>query len=274
MASERRRKVPAATSWAQRALYSSADPSHQWIACGSVSEATSSTHSSRRLFSVGASGMAVVSITAAYRAAGRRGTSTESLELGHQHPILVEHAGVDADGAAVGLGLRLALLQHLRLAVERVAVEHRSGVLELFGGEVGDRLAAHVADGHAERQRVHERADHDVAPLLGLVRIHVVDVQRVVVHRDQAEEVVVSLGHGLRRPVLVYGSDLELLQIAAVGVGAARLASGLVGLEGGGLAGCGGGLAHGCRWSPLDACLVGVRPRNSSGRRRAGTVQG
>ena len=52
-----------------------------------------------------------------------------------------------------------------------------------------------------------------------------------MVHRDQAEEVVVGLGHGLRRPVLVDGADLELLEVAAVGVGAGRLALGLVGGE-------------------------------------------
>ena len=51
----------------------------------------------------------------------------------------------------------------------------------------------------------------------------------MVVHRDQAEEVVIGLGHRLRRPVLVDGADLELLEVAAVGVSARRLALGLVG---------------------------------------------
>ena len=40
---------------------------------------------------------------------------------------------------------------------------------------------------------------------------------------------VVGLGHGLRRPVLVDGADLELLEVAAVAVRAGRLALGLVG---------------------------------------------
>ena len=94
---------------------------------------------------------------------------------------------------------------------ERVAVEDGVGMAEIFGREVGDRLTGHVRDRHPEGQRVDEGADDDVAALLGGLRVDVVEVERVVVHRDQAEEVVVGLGHGLRRPVLVDGADLELL---------------------------------------------------------------
>src|SRR5437764_8035897 len=43
LASERRSNVPASTSVWHSSSYSSADPSHQWIASGWVSEATSST---------------------------------------------------------------------------------------------------------------------------------------------------------------------------------------------------------------------------------------
>jgi hypothetical protein len=68
----------------------------------------------------------------------------QPLELGDEDAVLVEDPGVDADRAAVGLGLRLALLEHLGLAEQRVAVEHRGGMLELLGREVGDRLAADV----------------------------------------------------------------------------------------------------------------------------------
>src|SRR5205085_461655 len=41
-----------------------------------------------------------------------------------------------------------------------------------------------------------------------------VGVQRVVVHRDHAEQVVVVLGDGLARPVLVDVADLEVLEVA------------------------------------------------------------
>ena len=42
---------------------------------------------------------------------------------------------------------------------------------------------------------------------------------------------VVGLGDRLGRPVLVDGADLELLEVAAVGMGAGRLAGGLVGFD-------------------------------------------
>jgi hypothetical protein len=56
----------------------------------------------------------------------------------------------------------------------------------------------------------------------------------VVVHGDEAEEMVVRLGHRLRGPVLVDGADLELLEVAPVGMGSGRLAGGLIGLDGSG----------------------------------------
>jgi hypothetical protein len=57
-------------------------------------------------------------------------------------------------------------------------------------------------------------------------------VQRVVVHRDEAEQVVVRLGNGLRRPVLVDSAYLEFLEIAAIGVGTGGFAGSLIGFEG------------------------------------------
>jgi hypothetical protein len=48
--------------------------------------------------------------------------------------------------------------------------------------------------------------------VLGEPRIR---VQRVVVHRDHAEEVVVGLGDRLARPVPVDVTDLEVLEVPA-----------------------------------------------------------
>src|SRR5690606_15058090 len=73
--------------------------------------------------------------------------------------------------------------------------------------------------------------DDDVSALLRLLGVNVVDVQRMMVHGQQAEQVVICLSDRLGRPVLVDGTDLELLQVAPVGMGSGRLALGLVSLH-------------------------------------------
>ena len=85
-------------------------------------------------------------------------------------------------------------------------------MLERLHLEVGDRGAAHVGHAHAEHERVHEVADHDVLAELRLrLRVPRVGVERMVVHRDHAEEVVVGFGDRLARPVAVDVAGLEVL---------------------------------------------------------------
>ncbi len=82
--------------------------------------------------------------------------------------------------------------------------------------EVGDGLARDVRHRHAEQQRVDVVADDDVLPELGRpLGVVGVEVQRVVVHRQQAEEVVVVLRDRLAGPVPVDRTDLELLVAAS-----------------------------------------------------------
>ena len=76
--------------------------------------------------------------------------------------------------------------------------------------------AADVGHAHAEHQRVDEVADDERLAHGRLVLGEpVVRVRRMVVHRDHAEQVVISLGDRLARPVLVDVADLEILQVAA-----------------------------------------------------------
>src|SRR6476661_7391922 len=91
--------------------------------------------------------------------------------LGHHHlaaedadqrAVLVVALGLDVHDAAVVLGRALPLVEHLGLAVDRVAVEGRRDVAQRLDLEVGDRLAADVRHGHAQQQRVDVVADDDV----------------------------------------------------------------------------------------------------------------
>src|SRR6478735_149081 len=127
-------------------------------------------------------------------------------EDAHDRAVLLVADRLDVDDAAVVLGGRLPLVENGRLAVDRVAVEGRGDVAQRLDLEVGDRLAGDVGHRHAEQQRVDVVADDDVLPELrrsrGVVRV---EVERVVVHREQAEEVVVVLRHRLAGPVPIDG---------------------------------------------------------------------
>src|SRR6476620_3651916 len=137
-------------------------------------------------------------------------------ELAHDVAALVRPDRVDRDHAAVRLRARRRHVDHRRLGVDRVAVERRLRVLQLLHLEVRDRLAGDVRHAHSQDERVHQVADDDVLAELGLgLGVVGVGVQRVVVHRDHAEQVVVGLGDGLAGPVLVDVADLEVLEVAA-----------------------------------------------------------
>src|SRR5690625_672885 len=133
-------------------------------------------------------------------------------EDAHDRAVLVVTLRLHVHDAPVVLGLALPLVEYVRLAVDRVAVERRRDVLQRLDLEIRDRLAGDVGHAHAEQQRVDVVADDDVLGELGrLPRVVGIQVWRVVVHRDQAEQMVVVLGDRLARPVLVGRPDLELL---------------------------------------------------------------
>src|SRR3954454_11450536 len=218
-------KVPASTSCWQSWSYSSAEPSHQWIDSGCVRVAISSTHAISFAFLVGTFVSTAIPGLLPWH-------KHRALELSDKRAVLLVDTRVDFYYPAVRLGTRRRHLEALGLGEQRVAVEDRGRVAELVRCEVRDRLARHIRNRHSERQRVHQRADHNVLALLALRRVDVVQVQRVMVHRDEAEEVVIRLRNGLRGPVLVDGAYVEFLQVAPVCVGTGGFAGSLIRFEG------------------------------------------
>src|SRR5258708_25579931 len=79
---------------------------------------------------------------------------------------------------------------------------------------MGDGEAAHVGHRHPDHQAVYEVADDDVLTELRLrLPVPRIRMQRMVVHRDHAEEMVVFLGDGLAGPVLVDVANLEVFEV-------------------------------------------------------------
>src|SRR5436190_4066309 len=96
--------------------------------------------------------------------------------------------------------------------------------LDVGPAEIGDRLLADVADAHARQQRHRERRGDDAAAELGVARILLVEVKRVLVHGEQGKPGVVGLRDGASRPMLVDVADREVLIIAPEALAIASLA--------------------------------------------------
>src|SRR5882757_6053950 len=163
-----------------------------------------------------------ISVPSRFRAAGLFAAPLLDVRGGrHQHlaaedadqcAVLLVTPGLDVHDAAVVLRRGRPLVQHGGLAVDRVAVEGRRDMAQRLDLQVGDRLARHVRHRHAQQQRVDVVAHHhvpaEVRAVLGVVGVQ---VERVVIHGEEAEEMVVVFRDRLSRPVLVDRTDLELL---------------------------------------------------------------
>ena len=114
------------------------------------------------------------------------------LELDHDDVVLVQAARAHGDDSLAGPGVRLALLEHLRLGADRVAREDGRRQRHVAPAEV-HRLLRDVDHREAGDEREREgRVDERAAPF-GRRGIRRVEVDRVRVQRQQREPDVVGL---------------------------------------------------------------------------------
>src|SRR6266850_7502013 len=122
--------------------------------------------------------------------------------------------GAHGDDAVVRPRLGFALGDDFRFGIDGVAGEDRGGEAHLVPAEVGDGLLAHVGDAHAGDDGERERGVDERPLEFGAGAVHRVDVQRMLVHRQEREPDVVGLGERAARPVLVHVAELEVLVVA------------------------------------------------------------
>lgn len=137
----------------------------------------------------------------------------------HILPVLVTGNGLYIDNAAVTLAAGFPLLQHLGAHIQ--GIPHKDGpqVLNAFVFQIGNGLAADVRHRHAHGEGEHQRAYHQNAAVLVLSRIIGIGVHGVVVHRQQAEEVVIALKNGFGERVADFIAHDKILKIQTEGGG-------------------------------------------------------
>src|SRR5262245_23409931 len=179
---------------------------------------TASTNAcSSRVCSVIARSMAALVVHLVFHAVAAFRDQHGPVERAHLGAVLVGADGAHAHEAGARPRLGVALVEDLGVGVQRVAGEHRVGQPDVGPAEVRDRLLAHVGDAHADDQRDRERAADDALPELARLRVLLVEVQRVGVHRQEREPDVVGLRDRATWAVLVHVADREVLVIAAEG---------------------------------------------------------
>src|SRR5262245_57089981 len=92
----------------------------------------------------------------------------------------------------------------------------RRQVPDVFVFQIGDALPAHVRHRHPDRQTKNERAIDQTPPVLRARGVMLVNVQRVLVHRHQAEPGVVVFSDGPSGPMFVNIADVEFFKISPV----------------------------------------------------------
>src|ERR1700709_1643552 len=97
-------------------------------------------------------------------------------------PLLADRAYGDEPLSRTGR--RLALRQHLRFGVDGITDEHRRGDLDIVPAEIADGLLADVANAHAHHHRQRQAAIDKRSLELRLGRVLLVEMQRMLVHRD------------------------------------------------------------------------------------------
>jgi hypothetical protein len=144
--------------------------------------------------------------------------SGKALDVSVDKFEIVDGAVRSGERAAVAeerlVGFQVAERAHDRTGTNRVAVEYRLGELHLVHAEIGD--------GGAERRVVHRDADHqaqgedavdDALAELGLRRELLVDMERLDVHGERAEQDIVHFRDRARPRMVEHPADGKFLEI-------------------------------------------------------------
>ena len=127
---------------------------------------------------------------------------------------LIGHGVLEFDNPLCRPRFALSFGDNPGVRLERIAVKHRFWKFDVGHAEVTDR--------GAERRIVDAHADHDAEriktveqPLseLGFLGKMGVDVQRLRIHRQQAEHRIVHLGDGPAEFMMEFTANLEFLEI-------------------------------------------------------------
>ena len=114
------------------------------------------------------------------------------------NPILVVRDGLNIDYTSIILRLGFALVKNLRTHINGIADENGSQMLDAFVIKICDGFTANIRDSNTNCERKNESPNHKNLPMLIMARIIRISMNRVVVHRQKTEKVVIAFKDGFR----------------------------------------------------------------------------
>lgn len=108
------------------------------------------------------------------------------------------------------------LLNDRRLGVDCVAMKHRREVADVGILQSFERAPADIGLAHPDDQADDDGAFHQSLAMLRSGRIMFIDMQRMLVHTEQAEQRVVELSNGAAGPMTKGLARFKVFEVTAV----------------------------------------------------------
>ena len=124
---------------------------------------------------------------------------------------------LNGDNALRWARFTFANAKDFAFSIKRITVKHGCWHFNFVPAQIGNGLLAHVRDTHSRNNGKREARVHQRLAELTMLGIFLIEVQRMLVHRQQREPDIVVLGDRATGAMLVNIADLKVLKVPSVG---------------------------------------------------------
>lgn len=130
---------------------------------------------------------------------------------------LVISTRLNMDDASVRIALGYLDRKDFCLGGQRIADEHRAIVAYLIISKIGVRLTTDIRDRHPRHETENVSTNHEDLAVLVAFAEFLVEMNRMMIHGEQAKQIVVTLGDRLSGVMLENIARLEILEVMSEG---------------------------------------------------------
>src|SRR5690625_171969 len=126
--------------------------------------------------------------------------------------MLIGYLGLHINNSPVRLRPGGPGLQHAGLGVDGISDKDRGFVIDMFIIQIGDGTPADIRDANPYGKAKHQRTHNEDLSVLVSLSIRPVYMNRMMVHRQQAKQIIIALKNGFRGFMLYHFPRGKLLK--------------------------------------------------------------